>query len=141
MAHLLLIADDNADNILLIKRILRRTGLDIEYLETQTGRETFNLATGRMPDLILLDLKMPDMDGYETATALKSQGATKNIPIVAVTAQAMLGDREHALSAGCDDYLTKPVDALLLMDTVKKYLSVGPHVDSSAGGSGGESHE
>ena len=132
MPHVVLIADDNADNILLIRRILRRSGVDCEYLEAQTGREALRLAAERKPELILLDMKMPDMDGFEAAAALKSDESTKRIPVVAITAQAMLGDRERAIEAGCDEYVAKPVDPDLLLKTFKRYIS---------GGSAGESDE
>ncbi len=126
MPHLVLIADDNADNILLMKRLLRRAGRDCECIEAQTGREALRLAIERKPALILLDMKMPDMDGYQTAAALKSNETTRAIPVVAVTAQAMLGDRERALEAGCDEYMTKPIEAEILMETLKKYLPGEP---------------
>ncbi len=125
MPHLVLIADDNADNILLLRMIIRRSGIECEYIDAQSGREALKLATERNPELILLDLKMPNMDGYEAAAALRSKEPTKHIPIIAVTAQAMLGDKERALAAGCDEYMTKPVDPVLLVETVKKYLSKG----------------
>jgi two-component system, cell cycle response regulator DivK len=125
MPHLVLIADDNADNILLLRRIIRRSGIECEYIDAQSGREALKLATERNPELILLDMKMPDMDGYEAAAALRSNEPTKHIPVIAVTAQAMLGDKERALAAGCDEYMTKPVDPALLIETLKKYLSKG----------------
>ncbi len=123
MPKLVLLADDNADNILLIRRMLKRSGLDIEIIDVQSGREVLKLAIERMPEVILLDMKMPDMDGYEAASMLKSSDATKHIPVIAVTAQAMIGDKEKAFQAGCNEYLTKPVDSALLIDTLKKYLS------------------
>lgn len=122
MAHLVLIADDNADNILLARRILRRSGIEFEFIDAHTGREVMHLANERKPELILLDMKMPDVDGYEAAAALKGSESTRNIPIIAVTAQAMLGDRERALAAGCDEYMTKPIDPALLIETMKKYV-------------------
>jgi len=125
MPHLVLIADDNTDNILLLKRILRRSGLELEYAEAQTGRQALEIIKERKPELILLDMKMPDMDGYETVAALRAGESAGHIPVVAVTAQAMLGDKERALSAGCDEYLIKPVDPSLLIQTIKKYLSGG----------------
>ncbi len=123
MPNLILVADDNPDNILLLKRVLRRTGLELEILEANSGRDTIRLAIDRLPELILLDMKMPDMDGYQTAAALRGDETTENIPIVAVTAQAMLGDREKAIEAGCSEYVTKPIDAALLTETVKRYLA------------------
>jgi len=118
----ILIADDNADNILLIKRILRRSALDVEFLDAQSGREALDLACQRLPRIVLMDMKMPGMDGYEAATALKSDERTKAIPVIAITAQAMIGDREKALHAGCDEYLMKPIDPIRLVEIVKKYL-------------------
>lgn len=122
MPHLILVADDNADNILLIKRMLRRSGLELEYLEAHSGQDALRLATDRVPELILLDMKMPDMDGYQTASALRASQATSHIPLIAVTAQAMIGDKERAIQAGCSEYITKPIDVDLLIQTVKRYL-------------------
>jgi len=122
MPRLILIADDNADNILLIRTILKRAALDVEFADAQTGQEVLDFAAKKIPDLILLDLKMPVMDGFEAAAALKSNTQTSDVPIIAVTAQAMLGDREKAIEAGCSEYITKPVDRTLLIDIVKKYL-------------------
>lgn len=133
MSKLVLIADDNADNILLIKRILKRSALDIEFVDAQSGREALELAARKKPQLILLDLKMPDMDGYEAAAVLKSNEETKGIPIIAVTAQAMLTDKERALQAGCNEYFTKPIDSAPLIDMVRKYLSDGTRVGVSSG--------
>ncbi len=122
MPKLILIADDNADNILLIRAILRRAALDVEFVDAQTGQEVLDFVATRIPDLILLDMKMPQMDGLEAAMALKSSAQTRHVPIIAVTAQAMVGDREKAIEAGCSEYITKPIDRALLVDTVKKYL-------------------
>lgn len=123
MPKLVLIADDNVDNILLLKRILKRAGTEIEFIDAQTGRDALELALRRKPDLILLDMKMPNMDGYETAAALRLSEGISSVPIIAVTAQAMLGDKERAIQAGCNEYLTKPVDPILLIEIVKKYLA------------------
>jgi CheY-like chemotaxis protein len=125
MSKLVLIADDNSDNISLVRTILKRSGLDVEIAEVQNGRAVLEFTTTKVPDIILLDMKMPVMDGYETATALRSDGKTKSIPIVAVTAQAMVGDKERAISAGCNEYLTKPIDRTALINAVKKYLPKG----------------
>jgi Response regulator containing a CheY-like receiver domain and a GGDEF domain len=85
MAKLVLIADDNADNIFLIRKLISRAHLDVEVIEAQTGRDTLSIAIQRRPAVILLDLKMPDMDGYQTASILKATEETRQIPIVAVT--------------------------------------------------------
>jgi len=123
MSKLVLVADDNVDNILLLKKILKRSGIDVEFIDAQTGRDTLELAIMKKPDLILLDMKMPNMDGYETAAALRLSEGTNETPIIAVTAQAMLGDKERALQAGCNEYLTKPVDPMVLIETINKYLA------------------
>ncbi|MGB9591215.1 MAG: response regulator [Candidatus Kryptoniota bacterium] len=122
MAKLILIADDNADNIFLIRKLISRAHLDVEIAEAQTGRDALSLAIQRRPAVILLDMKMPDMDGYETASALKAMEETRRIPIVAVTAQAMVGDKEKALEAGCDEYISKPIEPEILVRTIQKYL-------------------
>jgi CheY-like chemotaxis protein len=122
MAKLVLIADDNADNIFLIRKLISRAHLDVEVIEAQTGRDTLTIAIQRRPAVILLDLKMPDMDGYQTASILKATEETRQIPIVAVTAQAMVGDKEKALKAGCDEYISKPIEPEILVRTIQKYL-------------------
>ncbi len=122
MSKLVLIADDNVDNISLIRAILKRSALDVEFADVQTGREVLEFVTKRIPDVILLDMKMPDMDGYETAAALKSNDQTKHVPIIAVTAQAMVGDKEKAFAAGCCEYIMKPIDRTQLLDAIKKHL-------------------
>jgi len=122
MAKLVLIADDNADNIFLIRKLISRAHLDVEVIEAQTGRDTLSIAIQRRPAVILLDLKMPDMDGYQTASILKATEETRQIPIVAVTAQAMVGDKEKALKAGCDEYISKPIEPEILIRTIQKYL-------------------
>lgn len=122
MATSILIADDNTDNIFLIKKLLKRAHLDVEVLEAQTGRDALLLALQKQPSLILLDMKMPDMDGYETASELKRRKETKHIPVVAVTAQAMVGDKEKALKSGCDEYISKPIEPEILVRTIQKYL-------------------
>jgi len=128
MPKLVLIADDNVDNILLLKRILKRSGEEIDFMDAQCGRDALELAIKRKPDLVLLDMKMPDMNGYETAAAMRLSDGISKVPIIAVTAQAMLGDKERAIQAGCDEYLTKPVDPALLIGTVKKFLGGKPVV-------------
>ncbi|MGO9480532.1 MAG: response regulator [Candidatus Kryptoniota bacterium] len=123
MPKLVLIADDNADNISLMRAILKRSALELEFADVQTGSEVLVFAAKRLPDIVLLDMKMPNMNGYETAAALRSNDRTKHIPIIAVTAQAMVGDKERALEAGCCEYITKPIDRTALVEAVTKYLA------------------
>ena len=79
------------------------------------GRQGIEVARSEKPDLVLMDLSLPEMDGWEATRILKSDAGTRGIPVVALTAHAMLGDREKALEAGCDDYATKPIDLPLLL--------------------------
>ncbi len=106
MASRILIVEDNARNL----RLLRATlgGAEREILEARTAEEGLHLARQARPDLILLDIQLPGMDGCAAARALKERPETRDIPIVALTALAMQGDRERVLSSGCDSYLAKP---------------------------------
>lgn len=116
----LLVVDDNPENLKLILMILATSGYDLttanDALEAQRSIQQ------RTPDLILLDLQLPGMDGLELTRHLKAAPETRSIPIVAVTAYAMKGDENKARSAGCDGYLVKPVDKRLLREVVKRYL-------------------
>ena len=106
MTNRILIVEDNARNL----RLLRATlgGAEREILEARTAEEGLHLARQARPDLILLDIQLPGMDGCAAARALKERPETRDIPIVALTALAMQGDRERVLSSGCDSYLAKP---------------------------------
>lgn len=116
----ILIVDDNPANLELLLVILARDGY---ALRTATDAvEALALLESMTPGLILLDLQLPGMDGLELTRRLKSQPATATIPIVAVTAYAMKGDEEKARQAGCDAYLTKPIDKRILRDLVASYV-------------------
>jgi two-component system cell cycle response regulator DivK len=94
--------------------------VNYDVVEAVNGQREFQ---GRAkPDLILMDLGMPVMDGWEATRRLKANGALKQIPIIAVTSHAMVGDEVHAREAGCDDYIPKPVDEEVLMQKVKKFI-------------------
>jgi two-component system cell cycle response regulator DivK len=116
----LLVVDDNPENLKLILMILATSGY--ELTTASDALEAQRLIERRTPDLILLDLQLPGMDGLELTRRLKSSPETSDIPIVAVTAYAMKGDENKARSAGCDGYLVKPVDKRLLREVVKRYL-------------------
>jgi two-component system cell cycle response regulator DivK len=88
------------------------------------GREAIEIATLEHPDLILMDMKLPRMDGYQATRMLKQQSTTADIPIVALTAQAMEGDRQKALEAGCDGYISKPIDTRAFPEQVKGFLDL-----------------
>ena len=107
MATILLV-EDNEDNRDVLARRLRRSGHEV--LVAEDGAQGLSMANNRGPDLILMDLDLPQIDGWEVARRLKASPETARIPIVALTAHAMGPDRKHALDAGCDDYMSKPVD-------------------------------
>ena len=122
MATILYI-EDNDDNLFMLSRRLRRRGFDV--LAARDGEAGVESALSSLPDLILMDLVLPVMDGWEATAKLKSLPETMAIPVIAVSSHAMSGDREKALAAGCDDYHTKPIDFERLLIAINSYL-VGP---------------
>src|SRR6185369_6895429 len=108
MAARILVAEDDVDNRRIVVKVLTVEGH--ETLEAADGRTTVEIARRERPDLILMDLAMPGMDGWEAARQLKADAETADIPIIALTAFAMRGDEERARQAGCDAYLSKPCD-------------------------------
>jgi two-component system cell cycle response regulator DivK len=112
--------EDNDDNRTLVKRILMAE--DIRVLEASDGAVGYDLALTCLPDLILMDINLPEIDGYEWTARLKSVPELKGVPIVALTANVMRGDREKSMAAGCDGYIQKPVDVDRLPDQVKSFL-------------------
>ena len=116
----ILIADDEADIRLLINRML---GKDYTILEAADGDEAVKVARVQKPDLILMDIMMPKMDGLEATKIIKTNIITKHIPIIALTSYAMKGDRERTIEAGCDMYIAKPVDILEVLKAIKHYLA------------------
>lgn len=104
----ILYVEDNFDNRILIKRVLEAEGYTV--IEADNGKTGLELARTSQPDLILMDINLPDIDGYECTTRLRQMDGVSQIPIVALTANVMAGDHEKALAAGCDDYIPKPVD-------------------------------
>jgi two-component system cell cycle response regulator DivK len=116
----ILYIEDNPDNRLLVKRILMAEGYNI--LEASTAAEAQDLLSSETPDLILMDINMPDMDGYTLTARLKTQASLQGIPIVALTANVMKGDRERSLEAGCDGYIQKPIDVDGLPRQIARFL-------------------
>jgi CheY-like chemotaxis protein len=113
---------DNDDNVYMLKNRLTRAGFTV--VVAADGTQGIVMATTEKPDLILMDLTLPDIDGEEATRRLKADPATKHIPVIALTANAMSGDREKALAAGCDDFDTKPVEMPRLLE---KIASLKPH--------------
>ena len=118
----ILYCEDNDDNVYMLK--MRFELLDgFEVLTAENGEVGCAKALAERPDLILMDLDLPIVDGWEATRRLKGDPATKNIPIIALTAHAMAGSREKALAAGCDDFDTKPVDFDRLMKKITQLLA------------------
>lgn len=107
-------------NFTLVQFVLQRLGVTVD--RAKTGPEALELVGANPPDLIYMDIHLPGMDGLEVTRKLREDDATRHIPVVALTALAMAGDQEKALEAGCDGYLTKPVSANQLRDSVNQYL-------------------
>jgi two-component system cell cycle response regulator DivK len=102
--------EDNADNRMLVRRVLLASDYEFEVLEADNAFKGIEIAQQNRPDLILMDLSMPDMDGLTATKRIRDIPALDNVPIVALTANAMHGDREKTLNAGCDGYISKPID-------------------------------
>lgn len=120
----ILIADDRASSRELLRLVLDRAGYEV--IEAEDGLEALERARTGNPDLILLDLQMPRLDGYGTLAELRREERFRTLPILALTASAMLGDREKILAAGFTDYLSKPAGPELLRETVARLLNGGP---------------
>jgi CheY-like chemotaxis protein len=116
----LLLVEDNEMNRDMLSRRLERRGFQV--LLAVDGQEGIAVATANMPDLIIMDMSLPVLDGWESTRRLKAQDQTKAIPVLALTAHAMSGERERALAAGCDDYDTKPVDFARLLGKIESLL-------------------
>ena len=120
MAHKkVLVVDDTEFNRELIVQLL---GDDYSVVEAVDGEDGLRKAEQERPDLILMDLGMPVMDGWEATRRLKANGDLKHIPVIAITSHAMVGDELQARQAGCDDYIPKPVDEEMLIQKVKKFI-------------------
>lgn len=119
MARILVVDDDEMNRDMLSRRLARK-GFDVSV--AVNGQDAVDKTRDGLPDIVLMDLSMPVMDGYEATGVLKSDEATKAIPIVGLSAHAMVGDRERAIGAGCDDYDTKPIDLPRLLGLIEKYI-------------------
>ena len=115
----ILVVEDNERNMKLVRDVLQAKGYTT--LEATTGRQAVELATEHDPALVLMDIRLPDIDGVEALDRLRTDTRTASIPVLAVTAQAMQGDRERFLAAGFDGYLAKPVNIVELVDTVRQH--------------------
>jgi two-component system cell cycle response regulator DivK len=116
----ILYIEDNLDNRTLVRRVLMVEGYEI--LEAGNAGDALDLLGTRQPDLILMDINMPDIDGYTLTSKIRNLPGYAGVPIVALTANVMRGDREKSLEAGCDGYIQKPVDIDLLPQQIERYL-------------------
>jgi CheY-like chemotaxis protein len=119
----ILYVEDNDDNVYMLKNRLTRAGFTV--IVATDGGQGVAMATSEQPDLILMDLTLPGIDGKEATQRLKADPATKRIPVIALTANAMSGDREKALAAGCDDFDTKPVELPRLLAKIRALAPAG----------------
>lgn len=119
MPKKILIVEDDTDNRRIVVKVLSVEGYQV--VEATDGIEALAQARAERPDLILMDLALPNMDGWEATRRLKSDPETRAIPVVALTAFAMRGDEEQARAAGCDDYIPKPARPVSIREVVKKY--------------------
>ena len=119
----ILYVEDNEDNVYMLVRRLRRHGFEV--MVARDGAQGVEAARRERPDLVLMDLGLPVLDGWEATRRLKGAVETRAIPVIALSAHAMAGDRERALEAGCDDYDTKPVDLERLLAKIRAQLDRG----------------
>ncbi|MCA9715656.1 MAG: response regulator [Myxococcales bacterium] len=123
MGKKILIVEDNELSRDMLSRRLRRKGYEV--ITAEDGETGIVKAEANLPDVILMDLSLPKLDGWETTRRIKGMSQTQNIPVIALTAHAMSGDREKAIDAGCDDYDTKPVDLRRLLTKIQRFLADG----------------
>jgi len=117
----ILYVEDDPNNRILVRRILQAEGYKV--LEAADAQQAMKILESQVPDLIFMDINMPDIDGYTLTTRLKSLPKIGDVPIVAMTANVMRGDRERSLEAGCDGYIQKPIDVDKLPDQIGRFLA------------------
>ena len=120
MAKILLVEDNEMNRDMLSRRLIRN-GHEVSI--AVDGQQGFDMALSERPDLILMDMRLPVIDGWEATHRIKANDATRGIPVIALTAHAMAGDREKAMEAGCDDYDTKPVEITRLLGKIAALLA------------------
>ncbi len=119
----ILYVEDNADNIYVLENRLKRQGHTV--IIARDGAQGVQLATSEQPDVILMDLSLPVLDGWEATRRIKAAQQTRHIPVIALTANAMTGDREKALAAGCDDFDIKPIVMTRLLEKIRALAPAG----------------
>jgi len=123
MSKRILVIEDHEDNRRILRDLLTSAGY--EPIEAVTGEEGVSLAEIHRPDLILMDIQLPGLDGYEATRRIKANPALRQIPVIAVTSYALSGDDVKAKEAGCDDYVTKPFSPRALLAKIREYLPQG----------------
>ncbi len=121
MKKRIVVVDDVVDTRDILRTVLEYAGYDVN--EASDGKTGLKLISDTLPDLVLLDLSIPEMSGWDVAKRLKLQKATRNIPVIALTAHAMPGDETKALQSGCDAYLSKPIKPMIILKTIEDILS------------------
>ncbi len=122
MPKILLVEDNEMNRDMLSRRLTRR---GYQIVIAVDGRQGVDLAAAERPDLVLMDMSLPVIDGWEATRRIKASDTTRHIPVIALTAHAMAGDREQALAAGCDDYDTKPIELDRLLPKIEKFTGPG----------------
>jgi two-component system cell cycle response regulator DivK len=121
MANCILVVEDQADNRQILRDLLGNAGF--ELMEAENGEEALAAVAKQRPDLILMDIQLPTMDGYEATRRIRANPEMKDVPIIAVTSYALTGDDAKALAAGCNAYVTKPYSPRALLAKVREYLA------------------
>ena len=116
----ILVVEDNDMNMQLVEYLLEEAGYDI--LKATSGEEALDVAERSSPSLVLMDIHLPGMDGLSVAREMKQRGNTRHVPILALTAHAMRGDKDRFLEAGCDGYISKPIDVKTFIPSIEEYL-------------------
>ena len=122
MSKCILVVEDQADNRRILRDLLSNAGY--ELIEAESGEEAITAVTARRPDLILMDIQLPVIDGYEATRRIRTNPELKSVPIIAVTSYALAGDEAKALAAGCTAYITKPFSPRALLAKVQEHLAL-----------------
>lgn len=128
MTATILYIEDNADNLLLVRRALEARGYRV--IEAVDGLAGLAMIERERPDVVLLDINLPDVDGYEVVRRLRANATSRTLPVVAITAKALPGDAERALAAGCDLYMSKPIAVRALWAALERILSPQPKAEA-----------
>jgi CheY-like chemotaxis protein len=126
----ILVVEDNEINMYLCSRILKSSGYEV--IEARTGEEGVELTIKEKPDLIIMDIQLPGIDGLQTTKRIRESKEDSKVPIIALTSYAMAGDKKKALKAGCTGYIEKPINPETFMDEIKKFLEVKDEKSNSS---------